>query len=102
MVTRLYRKNKIIKCDCSGCRDRATWVQAFNTKNGVVNVDLCKDHHIILRTKVPGGTELNEDVLKWLLIQEKNPHNVTKYGILRGPIDIKVKNALKNLKLEFE
>lgn len=102
MTARLYRKNVIIKCDCAGCRDRAAWVQAFNTKNGVTNVDLCKDHHLILITKVPEGIELNEDVLKWLLIQEKNPHHVAKYGILRGPIDIKVKNALKNLKLEFE
>lgn len=102
MVARLYRKNIIIKCDCAGCRDRATWVQAFDTKYGVINVDLCPGHHIVLRTKVPDGTRLNEDVLKWLLVQDKNPHNVANYGILRGPIDIKLRNALKNIKLEFE
>lgn len=91
-----------MKCDCAGCRDRRSWVQAFETRNGIVNVDLCKDHHFILRTKVPEGIKLDENVLKWLLVQDKNYHDIVKYGVLRGPADIKLRNALKNLKLEFE
>jgi len=77
-------------------------VQAFDTKRGMVNIDLCEGHHLVLRTKVPEGTKLNEDVLKWLLVQDKNPHNVANYGVLRGPIDVKLRKALKNIKLEFE
>ena len=100
MVARLYRKNLIIKCDCAGCRDKAILVQAFETEHGIVNVDLCEGHNIILMNKVPEGTKWNEDVLKWLLVQDKN-HNIGNYGVLRGPIDTKLRNALKEIKLEL-
>lgn len=102
MVARIYDKKLLVLCDCIDCPNRPTWRQGFTTKKGLVIVDLCEIHHLILRTKVPNSSPLDEDVLKWLLIQDANIQTVMKYGILRGSIDIKVMKELKKIKLDYE
>ena len=95
-------KNVLVVCDCVGCKNRPTWRQGFIVKGKVVVVDLCEPHHFILRTKVPNDISLNEDVLKWLLIQDANHTMVVKYGVLRGPTDIATAKMLKNIDLDIE
>lgn len=102
MTVRIHRKNVLVVCDCIGCTNRPTWIQGFITKDGVVIIDLCEDHHFILRTKVPNEIPLNEDVLKWLLIQDSNPSMVVRYGLLRGQTDIEMAKMLKDINIEYE
>lgn len=101
MVAKIYNKNVIVICDCIGCKNSPTWRQGFNIKKGFIVVDLCEDHHHILRTKVPKDIPLNEDVLKWLLMQDVNPHRVVKYGIITG-YDREFLRELDKIELEFE
>lgn len=103
MVARICKKNLIVICDCIDCPNIPTWRQSFITrKKKIIIVDLCEEHHFILRTKVPNDIELNEDVLKWLLIQDANVNKVVKYGVLRSSTDIKVAKELKKIELEYE
>jgi hypothetical protein len=102
MVAKIHNKNVIVICDCIGCENRPTWRQGFMIKKGFVTVDLCEEHHYILRTKVPMGIPLNEDVLKWLLIQEANPDIVAKYGMMTGSIDMEFLRELNKIDLELE
>lgn len=102
MASKIYDKNVIVICDCIGCKNRPTWRQGFITKKGCIVVDLCKEHHFILRTKVPGNTKLDENVLKWLLVQDANHHNVVKYRIVRGLSDIEFLKELDKIEIELE
>jgi hypothetical protein len=102
MVAKIHDKNVIVICDCIGCKNRPTWQQEFKTKKGPIIVDLCEDHHFILRTKVPKDIPLNEDVLKWLLMQDSNPYRVVKYGIITGPSDIEFLRELDKIEIELE
>lgn len=101
-IAHIYNKKAIIICDCVGCKNRPTWRQGFFTDKGLILVDLCEDHHFILRTKVPNYISLNEDVLKWLLIQDPHPNRVTKYGVLKGPAEIEMMKELNKIDLEFD
>lgn len=102
MVADMHNKNVIVICDCIDCKNRPTWRQGFMTKKGFVAVDLCEDHHYILRTKVPKDIPLDENVLKWLLMQYANPHKVVKYGIVSGSADIEFLRELDKIDLELE
>ena len=102
MVAKIHNKNVIVICDCIGCKNRPTWRQGFMTKKGFVVVDLCEDHHFILRTKVPRDIPLDENVLKWLLMQEANPNRVVKYGTVNGSADIEFLRELDKIDLELE
>ena len=102
MVAKIHDKNVIVICDCIDCKNRPTWKQEFKTKKGQIIVDLCEDHHFILRTKVSKIIPLNEDVLKWLLMQEANHHRVVKYGIVNGSADIEFLRELDKIDLEVE
>lgn len=102
MVARIYDKKLLVLCDCIDCPNRPTWRQGFTTKKGLAIVDLCEMHHFILRTKVPNRIPLDENVLKWLLIQDANINTVVKYGILKSATDIKVMKELKKINLDYE
>jgi hypothetical protein len=102
MVAKIHNKNVIVICDCIGCKNKPTWRQGFMIKRGFVAVDLCEEHHYILRTKVPGNIPLNEDVLKWLLMQEANPHRVAKYGIMTGSVDMEFLMELNKIEIDLE
>ena len=102
MVVKMYNKNVIVICDCIGCKNRPTWRQGFGTKKGLIVIDLCEEHHFILRTKVPRDVPLDENVLKWLLMQEANSHRVVKYGIVDGSADIEFLRELDKIDIEFE
>lgn len=102
MVAKIYNKNVIVICDCIGCKNRPTWRQGFNTKKGLIVIDLCEEHHYILRTKVSRDVPLDENVLKWLLMQEANSHRVVKYGIVNGSADIEFLRELDKIDIEFE
>ncbi len=102
MVAKIYNKNVMIICDCIGCRNRPTWRQGFITKKGSAIVDLCEEHHFILRTKVPNGVILDENVLKWLLVQDSKPQKVVKYGEIRGPADIELLKELNKIDIDLE
>lgn len=102
MVAELFVKNAIVICDCIGCQNRPTWRQGFRTKKGLVIVDLCEEHHFILRTKVSNNVQLDEHVLKWLLIQEANHHRVVKYGDVTGISDIELFRELNKIDIELE
>ncbi len=102
MVKESRNKNVIVICDCISCKNRPTWRQGFMTKKGLVVVDLCKEHHYILRTKVPEDIPLDENVLKWLLMQYANSHRVVKYGIVNGSTDIEFLRELNKIDLELE
>lgn len=102
MVADTHNKNVIVICDCIDCKNRPTWRQGFITKKGFVVADLCEDHHYILRTKVPKDIPLDENVLKWLLMQYANSHKVVKYGIVNGSADIEFLRELDKIDLEFE
>lgn len=101
VVAKIYNKNVVVICDCVGCENEPVWRQGFVIKKGFVVVDLCEEHHYILRTKVPSDIPLNEDVLKWLLIQDVNSHKVVKYGIATGT-DIEFMKELNKIELDLE
>ncbi len=102
MVARIHDKNVIVICDCIGCKNRPAWRQGFMTKKGLIVIDLCEDHHFILRTKVSRDIPLDENVLKWLLMQYANHHRVVKYGIITGSDDIEFLRELDKIDLELE
>lgn len=94
--------NRIVICDCIGCKNRPTLKQGFFTNKGLIIIDLCKPHHTILRTKVPRDVPLNEDVLKWLLIQDTDPNDIPKYGITRGVFDMEMIKELNKIELDYD
>jgi hypothetical protein len=102
MVAKIHNKSVIVICDCIGCKNKPTWRQGFLVKKGFVSVDLCEDHHFILRTKVPKDIPLNENVLKWLLVQDSNPHKVEKYGTVTGSMDIEFMKELNKIEIDLE
>lgn len=102
MVAKMYNKNVIVICDCIGCKNRPTWRQGFFTRRGLVIIDLCEEHHFILRTKVPKGILLDENVLKWLLMQEADRNSIVKYGIITRPSDLEFLKELNKIDIEFE
>lgn len=102
MVAEIHGKGVIVICDCIGCKNRPTWRQGFMVKKGFVVVDLCEEHHYILRTRVPKDKSLDENVLKWLLMQDANSHRVVKYGIITGSADIEFLRELNKIDLELE
>ena len=102
MATETHNKNMIIICDCIGCKNKPTWIQGFMAKKGLIVIDLCEEHHFILRTKVPRYIPLDEKVLKWLLMQDANSHRVVKYGIVMGSSDIEFLRELDKIDLELE
>lgn len=102
MVARIHDKNVIVICDCIGCKNRPAWRQGFMTKKGLIVIDLCEDHHFILRTKVSRDIPLDENVLKWLLMQYANHHRIVKYGIITGSDDIEFLRELDKIDLELE
>jgi hypothetical protein len=95
-------KNIIKICDAIDCKNRPTWKQAFFTEKGVAIVDLCEEHHFILRTKVNQNVKIDENVLKWLLLQDANHHKVTKYGLIKGRSDIEFLKELDKIELVLE
>lgn len=92
----------IVKCECVYCPVVATWRQSFIVDNKIVIVRLCEGHHDVLRIKVPQDQPLNEDVLKWLLIQSSNLHKVARFGILKGFDDLRIMTELREIKLELK
>lgn len=102
MVARIRNKNVIVICDCIGCKNKPTWRQGFMMKKGLIVIDLCEDHHFILRTKVPKDIPLDEKVLKWLLMQETNSYRIVKYGIITGFADIELMRELDKIDIDFE
>lgn len=102
MVAKMYDKNSIVICDCIGCENRPTWKQGFMTKKGLIIVDLCEEHHFILRTKVQKDILLDGHVLKWLLMQEANRNKVVKYGIIVGSSDLEFLRELDKIDIEVE
>lgn len=102
MVVKIHNKNVIVICDCIGCKNKPTWRQGFITKKGLIVIDLCGEHHFILRTKVPRDIPLDENVLKWLLMQYANRHMVVKYGIITGSDDIEFLRELDKIDIDFE
>lgn len=103
MALKLVNNKMVELCDCIGCSNEPKWRQGFikryRGKTDIIRVLLCDRHHDILRTKVPEDQELDEDVLKWLLIQSSNPDHVTMYGIIKGPADIQLMKELKKIRL---
>lgn len=108
MVARIYNKKLLILCDSIDCKNKSTWRQGFITESGmsgisgIIVVDLCEEHHHILRAKVPNNIPLNEDVLKWLLIQDADASRVVKYGIVLGTDNIEMMKELRKIKIEYE
>ncbi len=98
MVAKMHNKNVILICDCIGCKNRPTWRQGFFIRKELAIVDLCEDHHFILRTKVNNDVKLDEHVLKWLLVQDADIIRVTKYGV----IDIEFMRELDKIDLDLE
>lgn len=102
MAKNVHDKNVIVICDCIDCKNRPIWKQEFATKKGFVVVDLCEEHHYILRTKVSDGIQLDEKILKWLLIQDANHHKVAKYGTITGHKDLEFLRELEKIEIELE
>ena len=102
MIEKVYGKDIILMCDCIDCNNMAVWKQAFMTKNGFVIVNICEPHHYILRTKIPGNVSLDEDVLKWLMVQGTNPYKVAEYGTLHSLRNVLMMEQLRKVELEFE
>ena len=102
MVEKVYGKDVILICDCIDCNNMAIWRQAFMTKKGFVIVNICEPHHYILRTKVPNSFSLDEDVLKWLMVQGTNPYKVAQYGTLHSLRNLLMMEQLRGIELEFE
>lgn len=101
MVAKIYNKIVMVICDCIGCDNKPTWRQGFMIKKGFTVVDLCEEHHYILRTKVPGYVPLNENVLKWLLVQDANSQ-VAKYGTITGSMNIEFMRELDKIEIDLE
>ena len=89
------------KCDCLDCYTISTWKQAFVVDNKTVVVNLCKEHHDVLRFKVPVGQPLNEDVLKWLLKQPSNFRKAVRYDISVSLRNV-AKKAVENKQINEE
>lgn len=102
MVARILNKNVMVICDGIGCKNKPTWRQSFFTRKGLVIVDLCEDHHLILRTKVSGDVKLDDNVLKWLLIQDADVDSVVRYGAVGGRSDIEFLKELDKIDLDLE
>lgn len=100
MADRIY--NKIVICDCIGCGNRPVIRRGFFTSKGLVVIDLCRQHNTILKIKVPKDVPLNEDVLKWLLIQDPNLDSTQKYGTIKDPSDIEINKALSKIELDYD
>lgn len=94
--------NKIVICDCIGCKNRPTLRQGFFTKKGLIIIDLCEQHRRILRTKVPKGMPLNEDILKWLLIQDSDANYAPRYGRMKGLVDEEIMKELNKIELDYD
>lgn len=104
MALKLVDNKMVELCDCIGCPNEPRWKQGFikrrkSNKVDIIYIIICNEHHDILRTKVPESQELDEDVLKWLLIQSPNPDRVSPYGIVKGPVDTQLVKELKKIKL---
>ncbi len=102
MIKKVYGKEVILICDCIDCNNMAVWKQSFMTKEGSIIINICEPHHYILRTKVPGNIPLDENVLKWLMVQGTNPYKVAEYGTLHNLRNFLMMEQLKNIELEFE
>ena len=102
MIEKVYGKEIIPICDCIGCNNMVVWRQLFATKKGGVVIHLCEPHHYILRTKVSNNFPLDEDVLKWLLVQDTNSYKVAQYGTLHSLRNVLMMEQLKNIELVFE
>ncbi len=101
MTERVYGKEIIPICDCIDCNNMVEWRQGFMTKDGIVVINLCEMHHYILRTKVPNNVMLDENVLKWLMVQGTNPYKVGQYGTLFNLRNMLMMEQLKKVELEF-
>lgn len=102
MTEKVYGKDIILICDCIDCNNMAVWKQSFMTRKGFIIVNLCEPHHYILRTKVPNNFSLDEDVLKWLMVQGTNPYKVAQYGTLHSLRNVLMMEQLRKVELEFE
>ena len=102
MIRKVYGNEVIVICDCIDCNNMAVWRQGFTTKSGVVTINVCEPHHYILRTKVPNNVSLDENVLKWLMVQGTNPCKIGQYGTLYNLKNVLMMEQLKNVELEFE
>ena len=102
MIEKVYGKEIILICDCIDCNNMAVWKQSFMTKKGFIVVNLCEPHHYILRTKVPNNFSLDENVLKWLMVQVTNPYKVAEYGTLHSLRNVLMMEQLRKVELEFE
>ena len=102
MIEKVYGKDIILICDCIDCNNMAKWRQSFETKKGNIAVNLCEQHHYILRTKIPRNFSFDENVLKWLMVQGTNPYKVAEYGTLHSLKNVLMMEQLKNIELEFE
>ncbi len=102
MIEKVYGKEIILICDCIDCNNMAVWRQTFETKKGNVMVNLCEQHHYILRTKIPRSFPFDENILKWLMVQGTNPCKVAEYGTLHSLKNVLMMEQLKNIDLEFE
>ena len=102
MIEKVYGKEIILICDCIDCNNMAVWRQAFMAKKGIVIVNICEPHHYILRTKIPNNFSLDEDVLKWLMVQGTNPYKVAEYGTLHSLRNVLMMEQLRKVELEFD
>ena len=102
MIEKVYGKDIILICDCIDCNNMAVWRQQFETKKGSIMVNLCDQHHYILRTKIPRNFSFDENILKWLMVQGTNPYKVAEYGTLHSLKNVLMMEQLKNIDLEFE
>jgi hypothetical protein len=102
MIEKVYGKDIILICDCIDCNNMAKWRQSFETKKGNIAINLCEQHHYILRTKIPRNFSFDENVLKWLMVQGTNPYKVAEYGTLHSLKNVLMMEQLRNIELEFE
>ena len=102
MIRKVYGKYIILICDCIDCNNMAVWRQGFLTKNGLVIINVCEPHHYILRTKVSGNLSLDDDILKWLMVQDTNPYKVAEYGTLHSLKNLLMMERLRCIELEIE
>ncbi len=102
MIRKVYGKDIILICDCIDCNNMAVWRQGFVTKSGIAIINMCEHHHYILRTKVPGNLSLDDDILKWLMVQDTNPYKVAEYGTLHDLKSLLMIEKLRGIELEFE
>ncbi len=102
MIKKVYGKEVILICDCIDCNNMAVWSRPFSTKEGDVIINMCEPHDYILRTKVPEDVPMDENVLKWIMVQGTNPYKVAEYGTLHNLRNFLMMEKLKTLELEFE